>query len=448
MKKFSKFIALCLGLLLLASCSASPELLSFLPETEDVFEGFGGKEFIIKGNWPGSWDPNTIEVSEAGALSAFQDALISHNAEIMEKYDCKITALEVDWDWAKDLAIHIMAYNVGCDLVDTNLNFMVDNIKSGYVNPWEYAEIDISDSEKYGPMSYLRASSFDGLHYGIWSNNWVSGIEYRGIVGVNNNILQEFTDSTVHELYENGKWTFDEFKNLLQLCATDETVIPLSYYDQKILVISSLLANGANLVSYNENSGKYTYGLLDRKALTALEFVQSLNEENLVVEEKDYDYYYTVGQNVAFTITETWCIGAEIENEDMICFPFGPDAEYGKDFGATRSLNNRYVYMPISADEITVGKFVDIWFEELEDLKKSDIVEDFKVSKFFNEESSDMWMTISENTGYDYGIELGDIYDSLCNAMTGAVFGGSSISSFIDSYSSKVSAMLNSTLNN
>ena len=450
MKKFSKFIALCLGLLLLASCSASPELLSFLPETEDVFEGFDGKEFVIVGNWPRSWDPNTDEENE-GALSLAQDSLIAHNNKIMKDYDCKIRTVLTEWDFANNFIADVLSNNVDYDLMDTNLNFMINNIIAKFVNPWEYAGIDTSNTDKYGPSGYLEAAEYNGLHYGIWPNYWTQGIEYRGVMGVNNNLLGKFTDVSVYELYENGRWTFDEFKNILRLCKADESIYPFSYYDESMYVICNILANGSNLVVYDEDVGRYIYGMRDPKAIKALEFASSLAEEELIVAEKDYYDYFKIKQTAVFTITETWCIGGDIDGMDMICYPFGPDAEYGKDFASYRSTNNRYVFMPITVDTTEVGRFVDIWFEELEDYPKSSAVETFKSNNFFNDNSADMWMTLAEEAKYPYGFELaeGGVYENFCDALARSVIGGSqALSSVTDSYRDRVTDLINKYLNN
>ena len=449
MRKFFKFTALCLALLLLASCSAAPELLSFLPETE--YNGFGGKEFVIKGSWVESWTPGDEEADvdyEAVALSAFDDALLAHNAKIMKEYDCII---EAKWDTdgaATDLITDVLANTVDYDLMDVNLFYMVDNIKSGFIHPWEYANIDVYDTEKYGAPGYLDAAEFQGLHYGIWPHYWREGIEFRGIMGVNNNLLEKFIDVSVHELYENGKWTFDEFKNLLHICNTDENIHPLACYDERMLVICSIIANGSNLVVYDEATDRYSYGMLDPKAVTGIEFAKSLVSEDLTVTEYEWYGYFKKEQSAVFAVTETWCIGGDIDGMDMICYPFGPDAEYGVDFGAYRSTNNRYVFMPVTVDSAEVGRLVDVWFEEIEDYPKSTILENFKTNEFFNDESYEMWINLAENAAYDYAFELYETYDFFCDDMTEAVFGNRQISSFIDAQETRVTAIIDEYLNN
>ena len=135
----------------------------------------------------------------------------------------------------------------------------------------------------------------------------------------------------------------------------------------------------------------------------------------------------------------------------MICYPFGPDAEYGKDFASYRSTNNRYVFMPITVDTTEVGRFVDIWFEELEDYPKSSAVETFKSNNFFNDNSADMWMTLAEEAKYPYGFELaeGGVYENFCDALARSVIGGSqALSSVTDSYRDRVVDLIDKYLNN
>ncbi len=448
MKNLLKIAALIL-ILALTSCSTVPQLLSFLPETD--YKGFGGKEFVIKGSWVESWTPGSKEADvdyDNVALSLFDDSLLAHNAKIMEEYDCTITAKWASDSMAESLVTDVLANTVDYDLMDINLKYMVNNIKFGFVNPWDYADIDISDTEKYGAPGYLTAAEYKGLHYGIWSHYWREGIEFRGLMGVNNNILGKFADVSVHELYEDGKWTFDEFKNLLRLCSVDESIHPLSYYDERMFVICSIIANGSNLVVYDESLEQYSYGMLDPKAVTAIEYAKSLVDEGLTVAEYDFYACFRNEQQTAFTVTETWCLGGDIEGMDMICFPFGPDAEYGKDFGAYRSTNNRYLFMPITTDSGEVGKFVNVWFEEIDEYPKSMVLENFRNNEFFNDESYNMWMTLAENATYDYAFELYETYDLFCDDLTETVFGNRSLSSFIDAHESRITSYIDEMLNN
>lgn len=449
MKNIFKATVLSLALALLVSCSATTELMSFLPETED--KGFGGREFVIKGSWVESWVPGSEEADvnyDSSALSLFDDSLLAHNAKVMDEYDCIITAHWEDASRTSSLLTDILANTVDYDLMDVNLMYMIDNIKSGLVNPWEYADIDVTNTDKFGPSGYLKAAEYQGLHYGIWPHYWRYGIEYRGLMGVNNNLLEKFTDVSVHELYENGKWTFDEFKNILKLCLGEENIYPLSYYDQRMLVICSILANGSNLVCYDDATEKYYYGMLDPKAITGIEYAKSLVDENLTVAEYGYYEIFRKEQSAVFTVTETWCLGGNIENMDMICFPFGPDGEYGKDFGAYRSINNRYVFTPISSDAGEVGRFVNVWFEEIKDYPKSTLLENFKTNDFFNDESYNMWINLAENATYDYAFELYEAYELFCNDMTPTVFENKALNQFIDAHEARMTTIIDQNLNN
>lgn len=447
MKNLLKIAALIL-ILALTSCSTAPQLLPFISEiTEDSDLDFGGREFVIKSNWYTQWDPLVSEDSSSSARTAGEDAIIAHNAKVMQDYNCKIKSVFCDWSYSESLAANVMAYNVDFDLLDTNLSFMIDHIKKGFCYSWEDAGVDVSDTAKYGPAGFLDMAAYKGQHYGVWSNYRSGAIGFDGVMGVNNNILGQFTDVKVYELYENERWTFDEFKDLLHLFASDESIIPLSYYEQRLFTVCSILSNGSNLVFYDESRDKYIYGMNDPKAVRALEYVKSLYEEKLVREETDYDDYFNVHQNAAFTITSFWCIGGNIDGMDVICFPFGPDAEYGKDFGAYRSTSSRYLFMPITADPVEVGKFTNVWLEELEENPKANIVENLKINDFFNDNSANMYMELNEKAAYDYSFELNDVYNDYCNAMTKAVFSNSSIYEFISANEDKVQSVIDDELN-
>ena len=109
--------------------------------------------------------------------------------------------------------------------------------------------------------------------------------------------------------------------------------------------------------------------------------------------------------------------------------------------------NERYFYMPNTSYPEEIGRFVNIWFEELDEHPKTDIVEDFKLNNFYNDESFDMWMKLSEVAETDYGYAIFDIYDEFFNEMGVAVFENKSLQEFIDSYEPLVQAVIDESLN-
>ena len=449
MRKIAFLLVTAMLFALLSACGTDLTLMDFVPR-DDNYNGFEGYEFVIKGNWPKNWDPYAKDLeNELGesALSVHQDAIVVHNAKIMKEYDCKITSVYAEWSWSQNLLLDIVANTIDYDLMDTNASLMIDNMRSGAVIPWEDANIDLSDSAKFGDSGYLQSAVHNEKHYGIWPENWQAMHSYRGVMGVNNELLKGFSNTSVYELYENGKWTFDEFKNLLALFLTDETLMPLTYYDRNMLNVCSILANGSGIVNYDESTDKYVYGFKDQKAVHAIEYVQSLVNEGLAFEDKDYGYYFDESCVSPFYLTETWCLGGNLEDMDMICFPFGPEGEYGVDFSSYRSINERYFFMPNTSYPEEIGRFVNVWFEELDEHPKADIIEDFKLNNFYNDESFDMWMKLSEVAETDYGYAIFDIYDEFFNEMGTAVFENKSLQEFITSYEPLIQVVIDESLN-
>lgn len=442
---FSMLLAVIITGSFISSCSEPLTLLDFISMTEDM--GFGGYEFVIKGDSPTLWDPLSGSEGSSTARTVLDDAKIAHNERLSETYDFKIKTLSAKWEWAKDIAVDILSDSVDYDIIDSDARFMIDNVKAGYAIPWNRTEIDLKDYSKYGPVNYLRGAEYKGNSYGIWPVNRDNYKSYRGVVGVNNNLLGDFLDYRVYELYENGKWTYDEFHNILKLCQQDNTLYPLSFFGGGLFSLVSIFSNGGNLVGYDESSQKYYNGLLDKKAVKGLEFGQLLVNEGLVVEDSESKRHFVKDQKAVFYLAESYSIGGDIVNMDVICYPFGPDAEYGVNNSAHFNAGYRYFYMPQNSEINIIGKFVDIWFEEFEDLPKSSMVEQFKQENFFNEESADMFMYLSENAIYDYSFELWDVYSDYVNSMSRMLLKGGSITEFITSYEGLIRAEIDENLN-
>lgn len=438
----------------IVSCSGGEELQSFISEGATDELDFNGRTFTIHGNWYESWDP-TIYEDKGTALSVENDALISHNALVSEKYNCKIVSTEADFNFASSLGVDIAANTVDYDLIDTNAKFLAGIAMAGYLCSWDDTSLDITNYEKYGTEQYQKGATFDGKRYGIWPYYWLAQLDFRGMVVVNNNLYKKYSDVSVHEMYENGTWTFDGFKNVLNLFTNTgdgNEIYPLAYYDSQMLAMCSVLANGGSLVTYDNQTGLYSFGLYDSKAMTGLSFAQSLCSEKLAKEDGWEMNIFDTDLSAVIGLCENWNLNQilqTIDDADVITFPFGPDAEYGKTCSAYRTNNLRYVAMPQTGEDGSdVATFVSLWFSELEEDTKATIISNYNSSHFFNEESKASNKFMAENAVYDYGSHINNIYEDFVSQLGGTISGGASITQFLDSQKDSVQQEINENLNN
>ncbi len=447
-------LLLLLSVLTLISCAEKATLLSFIEDESEKELDFVGYEFKIKTAWANFWNPIAIE-GTGEALTAKQDAIIKHNNTIMEKYNCKISTIDTVWDFATKILAEIGGGTSNYSMFDSATRFSYDAMKSGLLQPWDYSGIDLTDYEKYGNEQYLKGAVVDGLHYGIWAYKWEPELEYRGMVIVNNNLSKNYIDINVHELKESGKWTFDEFKRILEACTVNigtDPIYPLSCYDGQLLAMCSVLANGGNLIDYDEASGKYEFGLLSPQAREGLEYANDLYKSDLIQIDNSEMSVFIDNQKAAFALCESWNLTyalKKIDNMDVITFPYGPSAEYGVTPTTYRTNGMRYLSVPITEDIDRLGQFVNVWMEELEDMPKASILEEFNTITFFNDPSLNENTFMSNTAIYDYGSSVNEIYDSIIGAvLSSSVTANAGISEILAANTVRIQDEIDKNLNN
>ncbi|MBE6892211.1 MAG: extracellular solute-binding protein [Ruminococcaceae bacterium] len=441
---------------LLASCAEPVTLIDFIGDASEEKLDFNGYVFTIKTAWENFWNPlASDELEDNVALSAKQDAIIKHNKTVMEKYNCTITSVTSVWDFATNVLAEIGSGASKYSMFDSASMFSYNAMKSGLLHPWDYSGIDLTDYEKYGTEQYLKGAEVDGLHYGIWAYKWEAEIEYRGMVIVNNNLLKNYIDVNVHELKESGKWTFDGFKTVLEACTVNigaDPIYSLSCYDIQMFALCSMLANGGSLIEYNEAKGKYEMGLLSAKSREGLEYAQDLYNSDLVQIDDTQMGTFIEAQKAAFALCESWNLTyalKEMDNLDVITFPYGPSAEYGKTVSAYRSNQIRYLSTPITEDIEQLGKFVNVWFEELEDMPKENIIDEYKTIRFFNDESMNENTFMADFAIYDYGTAINEVYSSnVVSALTLIVSSNAGVTESVASQQAIIQAEIDKNLNN
>lgn len=408
---------------ILNSCASTDvSLLSFMPEDGEAVIDFEGFEFVLltTSGAEASYDPSLSEDGGA-ALTVGQDALIARLNDIEETYNCTFTVRgcgRAKYNMTTYYVPQIVAGTADFSFITTNAIDTITLYNGGFIVPWNHTSLDLTDHAKYGNEIYLTSASFKGDYYGIMPAYHGVGNGFVGGVIVNNTILRDYIDINVHELKENKQWTFDRFKEILEACTVDigssVEIIPLTAFDNRILVTTSVLANGGQVVDYDETTGKYSYGLTSAKAVKGIEYARSLYDADLCSHEVENGANFWEDENSPFCLTHSNILANTMyvfEDIDFISFPYGPDVEYGSVCSTYIQRDTGYIVCPISADAELSADFVSIWFEEIPDYTKETIIDEFKTTMFFNEKSMEEYFYMSENHQYNYYAQFGDLHE-------------------------------------
>lgn len=438
MKKRIMAIIILVCILIISSCSVdSSSLLSFLPSDSELGIDFEGYSFCVltpEGS-TAMFDPLT-DGGSSSARSVWSDALVSWNKYIQETYNCVIETdtCPVVYKTSSTYARHIAAGTAKWSLINANIIDVLNLYEGGLLHAWSDTSLDIDNHEKFGGEIYMKGAEFKGKKYGVVANYWSSGQNFNGMIISNNTLLKDYVSVNVHELKESGKWTFEEFKKILEACTVDigktDKVIPLTNYSNRILPNTCVMANGGQVVDYDESTNKYSYGLTSPKAVKGLEYSRSLYDAKLCNHSVENGANFWENGDSVFNLTCSSALGVVMnvfDDIDVINFPYGPDVEYGSVSTSYIQRDSGYILCPITADAELTAKFITLWFEQFPDYSKNDMIEEFKNTMFYNEESMEEYFLMEQNVGYNYYAQFGDLHEKLDMTLANLSNGPSTI---------------------
>lgn len=433
-------------------------LLSFNPANDDYgTPDFNGAKFYTTGGWALF---ETVEESKLDTIDS--DRKLYRTAQI-EKL------LNVDLVQDNDAQSEDSSYYYTLFLAN-NLKYHIspqygtpnpvyDMYKSGMLEALEnIPAIDLTDEEFYGSANGRRAVTFEGKTYAHMGGVDEEGTD-RGYLVYNDYYIDMFGVEDPQELYEQGKWTFETFADMLtkvsDLSNPDKPIYAMSLYcDPQMLPFCAVFANGGKIVKENSN-GKYVFALEDPEAMEALQWVANLRTNcNITFDDWPCDDFknglstFYLGRS--FSTQNALAEDSAVEEFYYIPFPYGPNGEYGVSKASYASEEGGIVFF-VDKDMDFVGKVFDAWlrFDDYPDDLVVDKAEYALSNNFWSEESYAHYLSANDTTEYDYFSQIGaDLYREFTSALQDATTGLNNFSSVFDSYRTLIQDALDASLNN
>ena len=456
-------VLLCLLIGIFSACNeANPK--SDIETEESVvieYRDFGGQEFIHSTpsvGWEFFWPEEAASVKNdrrRAKTKLVQEAL---NCVFTEEvggneqsgyYQKLIAAGDYHISFASELGVPNCIYSMyKADLIE---NF--DEIE----------EIDLSNTKVWGTPEKRLPFTY-GNKVWAYSGGGDKGGTYGRLL-YNNELIKEFGVDSPQALYEQKKWTFDTFKQLLPLVtdtSEERRIYGLTLYPlDQMLALTAIFANGGNIVK-KDSSGNAYFGLLDKEALTALEWVKELEANKEVVKHDKWKPAIFGSKGSTFFLTMVY-VGINVSETDDIMFPqshlddfgwipfpCGPDTEYGKfpgtyesDFGGTVILKGN--------DKQDAGYVLNAYLSYvMTDDAENEINEEdtFKRNFFQTDESYQNYIDGSTKFNFDYFPQLRDSYQKMVNALIKVSKGTASSTEAIESIKEAIQTQIDININN
>ncbi len=330
---------------MISSCSGTEAtLLDFLGDQNEKLD-LSGKKITFLGETDKDSELGFIDEAFIKTNTAMHDAVLTRIAEIEKKYNCELVydCFSEDSDTYIDRVTNLIATGeTPADFLYGHGNSKLQNFAdAGYLYPLTELKdyIDYEDSKKFGTAGILEGAMVNGVPYAVQPVQWL-GYEnnFCFFLVYNPSILMIQGQPNLHEYYENEKWTWDVFENIIANYdkGGKETNYAFTAAARAVAQLA-LLSNGIKYVDYID--GEFVTDFASDSAIYALEWMQHLYKdyaENVF----EVDYWdvtdFNQGNSMMTVGTGQQAISGKLQYDDenvefsIMPFPCGPDGKYGE----------------------------------------------------------------------------------------------------------------------
>ena len=231
--------------------------------TEEQSYDFGGRVLKLGSYYDMTPDPES---------SALAQAYSERIAFVEENYNCKIEFVTIPDDYT---AAYITSVLAGDPIVDfgyvMSYNLLPSLIEGGIAYP--ISDLNVFDFDAYKwRADYVEAGNYNGKNYTVLKKD----PEVRYGIFWNKTLFEKYGLPDLYELYDNGEWTWEKFKEISiagnQDLDSDGTVDIYGFNDRESLEWCYLYSNGAKVAE--KTASGMTLDFSDEKVVEALTALQ------------------------------------------------------------------------------------------------------------------------------------------------------------------------------
>lgn len=411
MKKiFSIIILIAIIFTSFCSCSKKPIII----EDDDQLNFFGGKLVIAEGA-----HINHFPITNGSSSSG--DRELTRYAEVEKEFNLTFDYLLNIYPGTLFLSAALAGNELQVDLLYAQNKHVYEAYLVNSLIP--AAEI-INDptSEKWRTPSQNGCGFYGGKQYGIYPNYWETAPNLTGFIMLNMTLLEQYNINDPHEQIEAGEWDWEHFRSFLEATEINDPdftwkgMVLQGFGMGAETIMPFLLANGAKYVV--ENNGRWTCELNSPEAIAALEYVHSLANDGLLV------------NNWPSSSNGSWLAysgnGLSSDSTFVVCgirYPYGPNGN--KDIVSSITTHERIWSFPIFSaySEEEIGTLAETLFSPLSEQFPNgwkDVVED---KYFFNHEDFEYFVRSAQYSEYIDNSILEDSFWELCDVLKDCMHG-------------------------
>ena len=407
--------------------------------------------------WGSSWYEQLLPSTYFSLAGDMEHKRIN---DLKEKYGCTFDV--ISWEDGGNRVF--TEYAAGIETIDFLDSHSVNGGQQLYKTNMLYAleEIPGLDNSDYrfGSPRFLQYGIFDGKHYGFYQYAWEFPPEYQGVIHFNSEMLTLLGLSTPHDLKENGKWDWANYKEYLlsiQSAAKDagfdsDFVPHICGSSYAADAIGFMFANGLQMI--DGTYGNYSFGFDNANGLAAVEFLADLFKEGLYVNRGHAEFvknkksalmthesYFSTHYNEKSSSNDY--LPAQDYAYGMIRYPHGPNGDencVSSYVHHGRRLN--WVIKGNSKDVEDIGIVMNFVFATLDG--SEGWAGALKKQIFYSENDNDEFCYMLEKINFSYGsmfLEKG--YDTWTSDVTSSITGRKSVSEAFEASRNAIQEAIN-----
>lgn len=324
------------------SSVASEENTDEQETASDAEYDFGGRVFRIGSYYDMTPDP------ESNAVNA---ALSERIAYVEENYNCTIEFVDLGEDYVDDYTTSVLAGDPVCDIGYAITTTVLPTLIDGGI-AYPISDLNVIDFDSYKwRQDVVDAGYYKGKNYTLG----ITDPEIRYGIFWNKTLFDEYGLPDLYELYENGEWNWNKFKEVAQNANVDKdndgTIDIYGFNARADLGWCYLYSNEAYIADKTETG--MTVDLSNSRVIEALtafqDFTTTVDYRAINWDVDDWDSLILSFQKGTsmMCLEEFWIsynyLGEMSDEWGWVPFPMGNSTEeyscYGKENGCRIILN-------------------------------------------------------------------------------------------------------------
>ncbi len=269
------------------------------------------------------------------------------------------------------------------------------------INTLKPAENVVNDAsqDKWKAAGQSDSETFNGIKYGVFPNYWENAPSICGFINLNLTIMDSYDIQPPYDIIEAGEWDWEHFRAFLRQTAFVDGTQTWRGLGMIITwgetMLPFILGNGGSYITYS--NGKYKAAIDSEEAIEALEFAQTLVEEDIL---SDIPSGYDLTSEISWMIYSSYISASSEEEIEPIRYPYGPHGNKDTVSAITKG-DVMYAFPIFSAytDE-ELGAVAEYMFEPLSDIYPNGWKDIYEDTVFFNHEDFVYYLHSVEEATY------------------------------------------------